>query len=173
MPFSIALPFYEFQEHFYGGYFVKDFYAEFEKFAYGKPRLIDIEYKYGGYADGKTIIHWRCRDETDWRTTKYGGSTDFATWWCALTDDYEDESCDNCGERDCDCDGTDSSEGDTEARKPSGPVTHTCCLCGGDAGMYGNNPDPLADGKTHKCCDECNFKRVIPARIANYRAYGK
>ena len=113
MPFQIALPFYEFQKHFCANYSVRDFYEEFEDFAYNNytPRLIDIEYKYGVYASGKSTIHWRCCynavPKTDWHTTKYGGSTDFAAWWCALTDDYEGLCEDNtwcrCGESDCDC----------------------------------------------------------------------
>jgi len=95
MTFKIALPFYEFQEHFHSGYYVKDFYAEFGELAYGKPKLIDIEYKYGDYESGQTVIHWRCcynsEPKTDWHTTTYGNSTDFATWWCANTDDNEED----------------------------------------------------------------------------------
>jgi len=39
-----------------------------------------------------------------------------------------------------------------------------CCLCGGDAGKYGNNARPLKDGQ---CCDNCNATKVIPARLRN------
>lgn len=38
-----------------------------------------------------------------------------------------------------------------------------CCLCGKIVKGYGNNPRPLKD--EGKCCDECNVKYVIPARI--------
>ena len=37
-----------------------------------------------------------------------------------------------------------------------------CVMCGGDAGEYGNNPEPLhAEGV---CCDDCN-QEVVMARI--------
>ena len=38
-----------------------------------------------------------------------------------------------------------------------------CVLCGKEIKGYGNNPAPLAD--EGKCCDSCNSKRVIPARL--------
>ena len=102
MPLQIALPFYEFQEYFHGGYYVKDFYDEFEKFAFKEDdvRLILIEYKYGDYRNGKTTIEWRCLHNSerhdpnpniDWRIMKYAGSSAFAMWWCGLTDDEDDE----------------------------------------------------------------------------------
>ena len=37
-----------------------------------------------------------------------------------------------------------------------------CCLCGKDAGKYGNNAQPLKNGK---CCDLCNEMKVIPKRL--------
>ena len=39
---------------------------------------------------------------------------------------------------------------------------HKCCICGGPLGKYGNNAEPVADGK---CCDDCNLDVVIPARL--------
>jgi hypothetical protein len=41
---------------------------------------------------------------------------------------------------------------------------YTCCICGDDFEGYGNNPAPYKE--TGKCCDACNRKFVIPARIA-------
>ena len=44
-----------------------------------------------------------------------------------------------------------------------------CCLCGewnlgwGQKKQHGNNPRPLKD--KGECCDECNFSKVIPARL--------
>ena len=39
----------------------------------------------------------------------------------------------------------------------------TCCICGEESEGYGNNPEPIKhDGK---CCDACNRKFVIPARL--------
>lgn len=38
-----------------------------------------------------------------------------------------------------------------------------CCLCGAPVGQYGNNPWPLAE--EGRCCDTCNFTKVIPARL--------
>lgn len=39
-----------------------------------------------------------------------------------------------------------------------------CILCGQEVRGYGNNPAPLVDDG--QCCDDCNAKRVIPARLA-------
>ena len=39
---------------------------------------------------------------------------------------------------------------------------HKCCLCGKQYVGYGNDARPLSNGR---CCDECNTKRVIPARL--------
>lgn len=42
--------------------------------------------------------------------------------------------------------------------------TFVCCICGEEEKGYGNNPEPFK----HKgrCCDACNIKFVIPARLA-------
>lgn len=39
-----------------------------------------------------------------------------------------------------------------------------CCICGKEIKGYGNNPSPVKAEGT--CCDECNVRKVIPARIA-------
>lgn len=42
----------------------------------------------------------------------------------------------------------------------------TCCLCGKPVEEErGNNPYPVDKNADHVCCDECNFNKVIPARI--------
>lgn len=38
-----------------------------------------------------------------------------------------------------------------------------CCICGEELDGYGNNPEPYK--KSGKCCDACNLKFVIPARL--------
>lgn len=38
-----------------------------------------------------------------------------------------------------------------------------CCICGEEIIGYGNNAAPYKDGR---CCDACNLKFVIPARLA-------
>jgi hypothetical protein len=40
-----------------------------------------------------------------------------------------------------------------------------CCLCGDTIDGYGNNPAPLCKNETDRCCDHCNYEKVIPARI--------
>lgn len=40
---------------------------------------------------------------------------------------------------------------------------YTCCICGDDFEGYGNNPSPYKE--SGKCCDACNRKFVIPARL--------
>lgn len=42
-------------------------------------------------------------------------------------------------------------------------VDDGCCFCGVDYGRYGNNAQPLFDGR---CCNTCNTDLVIPARIS-------
>ncbi len=37
-----------------------------------------------------------------------------------------------------------------------------CVFCGADNGKWGNNAQPLNEGR---CCDNCNMTKVIPARI--------
>jgi len=43
----------------------------------------------------------------------------------------------------------------------------TCCICGEEIEGYGNNAEPYKKGT---CCDACNIKFVIPARIENIHA---
>lgn len=43
---------------------------------------------------------------------------------------------------------------------------HICCICGKEFKGYGNNPYPVNKEEGARCCDECNDKVVIPARIA-------
>ena len=40
----------------------------------------------------------------------------------------------------------------------------TCCICGEPIEGYGNNPNPYK--REGRCCDACNLKFVIPARLA-------
>ena len=43
---------------------------------------------------------------------------------------------------------------------------HTCCICGDEFVGYGNNPEPVKSFDDGVCCDACNIKFVIPARLA-------
>jgi hypothetical protein len=45
---------------------------------------------------------------------------------------------------------------------------HTCSLCGEKFIGWGNNPEPLRHFDD-RCCDDCNWSLVIPARIARMR----
>ena len=40
-----------------------------------------------------------------------------------------------------------------------------CCICGEPIEGYGNNPEPFMDADNGQCCDGCNLKFVIPARL--------
>lgn len=42
-------------------------------------------------------------------------------------------------------------------------LEYTCCFCGRPFYGYGNNAEPVIENGV--CCDECNLKKVIPARI--------
>ena len=41
-----------------------------------------------------------------------------------------------------------------------------CCICGEPVESYGNNPEPFMPADSGVCCDGCNLKFVIPARLA-------
>lgn len=42
-----------------------------------------------------------------------------------------------------------------------------CAICGKEIeNKFGNNPYPVRTDEDARCCDECNFKFVIPYRIA-------
>lgn len=44
-----------------------------------------------------------------------------------------------------------------------------CCICGKEFEGFGNNPYPVGSdvySDEDRCCDECNWKYVIPARLA-------
>lgn len=47
-----------------------------------------------------------------------------------------------------------------------------CCLCGANWIGWGNNPDPLGDVETDRCCDFCNQSKVLPARLKGIRREG-
>lgn len=47
-----------------------------------------------------------------------------------------------------------------------------CCICGEPYGKYGNNPEPYMSADEGRCCDACNLKFVLPARIEAFRAEG-
>lgn len=38
-----------------------------------------------------------------------------------------------------------------------------CCICGKEIEGYGNNPFPIRN--EGECCDECNYKYVLTARL--------
>ena len=40
-----------------------------------------------------------------------------------------------------------------------------CCICGEKIEGYGNNPEPYMSAEAGQCCDLCNQKFVIPARL--------
>ena len=40
-----------------------------------------------------------------------------------------------------------------------------CPICGEPIEGYGNNPEPFMDADNGQCCDGCNLKFVIPARL--------
>lgn len=41
----------------------------------------------------------------------------------------------------------------------------TCCICGKEFEGFGNNPEPVDTAPDARCCNKCNSKFVIPARV--------
>ena len=39
---------------------------------------------------------------------------------------------------------------------------YKCVICGKEYDGFGNNAEPVKKGR---CCDECNARKVLPARI--------
>lgn len=54
-----------------------------------------------------------------------------------------------------------TSYGKEDKPKP----TFRCCLCGKLFTGFGNNPAPLTYDEQAQCCNECNWKYVIPERM--------
>ena len=46
---------------------------------------------------------------------------------------------------------------------------HYCCICGEPIEGYGNNPEPFMSSDSGECCDGCNLKFVIPARLSQMK----
>ena len=46
-----------------------------------------------------------------------------------------------------------------------GKQTDKCCICGKKITGWGHNPYPVIRDENARCCDECNSKYVIRARI--------
>ena len=44
--------------------------------------------------------------------------------------------------------------------------TKLCSICGRPYTGMGNNPQPVIDNFDRRCCDECNYNVVVPARLA-------
>lgn len=42
---------------------------------------------------------------------------------------------------------------------------YICAICGKENEGWGNNPYPVKTNYEDRCCDDCNTKFVIPARI--------
>lgn len=42
---------------------------------------------------------------------------------------------------------------------------YKCCICARIFNGYGNNPHPYFVEEKGECCDYCNMKFVIPARL--------
>jgi len=53
--------------------------------------------------------------------------------------------------------------------------TFKCSLCRRNFYGFGNNPYPLCDREDYKakCCDKCNFTKVLPARMVGMGALKK
>ena len=49
-----------------------------------------------------------------------------------------------------------------------GENKRVCCICGSEFMGMGNNPAPVREGKTNRCCNDCNYNVVIPMRFMNY-----
>jgi hypothetical protein len=92
--YTIFIPYNQFREYLVetdesGPWSDKYFADTFDK--YVEDDSIMIEYKYGEYKNGKSMIKWRVADTEKIRAVRYTNSSIFAMWWCGITDGIEDE----------------------------------------------------------------------------------
>jgi hypothetical protein len=98
--YIISIPYKEFKENFCSDIMT----ARFNKLV--NDGMIDIEYHYGPSVNWNTEIIWRIPNGGDFHKVRYGHSSPFAEWWCALTDESEENTiqedtgyaCKECGE---------------------------------------------------------------------------
>ena len=96
--YTLRLPYDEFRSYIVetdeGGSWGDDYFAEtFDKYKFkdeDDSDMIEIEYKYGKYSNGKTQIIWRIPAQGKARSLRYTSSSRFAFWWCGHTDELED-----------------------------------------------------------------------------------
>ena len=46
------------------------------------------------------------------------------------------------------------------------PNFKVCVICRLPYEGFGNNPEPVKQYAEGRCCDKCNLRKVIPARMA-------
>ena len=100
----------------------------------------NLEIRYGELTESFGADNWNCNG-CDYK-------------WDAWEEGTEDGSCPKCG-------GFSGTPLNAETFEED--VDDGCCFCGVDYGRYGNNAQPLFDGR---CCNDCNTELVIPARIS-------
>ena len=100
----------------------------------------NLEIRYGELTESFGADNWNCNG-CDYK-------------WDAWEEGTEDGSCPKCG-------GFSGTPLNAETFEED--VDDGCCFCGVDYGRYGNNAQPLFDGR---CCNTCNTELVIPARIS-------
>lgn len=49
----------------------------------------------------------------------------------------------------------------------SNTYTYKCSICGKKTIGFGNDPRPIIDNESERCCDDCNDNYVIPMKILN------
>jgi hypothetical protein len=82
--FDLTLPYTEFKE-----YLCEDIItAQFNPFVDDEGN-IEIQYKYGEYKNGKSLIKFRVPGLDKTFRVRYCGSSAFAMWWCSVTDEAE------------------------------------------------------------------------------------
>jgi len=86
MTYRLTLPYSEFQEIMCEDMMT----AQFNPFV-DEEGNIEIEYKYGEYKNGKSLIKFSVPGLDETFGVRYTGSSLFAMWWSGVTDGVEDE----------------------------------------------------------------------------------
>ena len=183
-PYEVSIPFKEFCDRFFtsenatdgpwGDAFVRQTFSKYITDA-APHGLITIAYTYGHYADGYVNIKWRVKYTDKVYRVRYRDSTQWAAWWCSLTDALEeaadeecDEECEECDEEESDDEGKHKSEcgvcgTDTSGRKIRSLWNNTLCEICGEESDDESDDDSVCFRVAHEynkdeCSDNCPYK---------------
>jgi hypothetical protein len=83
--YTVRINYREFQKNFNPEMKTSEFFKHVDEYG-----MVEIQYHYGPVVNMITEICWRFPNGGDFQKVRYGHSSPFAEWWCALTDETEE-----------------------------------------------------------------------------------